>query len=75
MYAYLLYIQPNSMNTLYKWVPSRMPALFPGRDLAKVLAYSKYRGEGGGSDDPGPAGAGGNLSQPDVPASNVFTTP
>ena len=52
-----------------------MPALFPGRDLAKVLAYSKYRGEGGGSDDPGPAGAGGNLSQPDVPASNVFTTP
>ena len=74
MYAYLLYIQPPSMNTLYKWVPSRMPALFPGRDLAKVLAYSKYRGEGGGSDDPGPAGTG-NPSQPDVPASNVFTTP
>ena len=46
MYAYLLYIELTSMYTLYKWLPSRMSALFPGRDLARVLSYSKYRGEG-----------------------------
>jgi hypothetical protein len=50
-----------------------MPALFPGYDLARVLSYSKYRGEGPTIRDR-PA-RGGNLSQPDVPASNVFTTP